>query len=139
LCGEDAVIELKKEAAMKRLLQIQANRKKSASVFNKTKNKMLEFTIMTDSTIFHGEAEYIPSYSLGKKQVAGIKYERGYYYGKVIQSVEKSGRQRTSVELLTDKWIQENTEESFHKLLRKKHNMFIWVPVGDACPDLYPH
>jgi hypothetical protein len=57
----------------------------------------------------------------------------------VIQSVKKSGRQRTSVELLTDKWIQENTEESFCKLLRKMHNMFIWVPVGDAHPDLYPH
>jgi hypothetical protein len=57
-----------------------------------------EFTITTDPLIFCGEAEKMPSYSLGEKQVAGIKYERGHYYGKVIQSVAKSGHQRTSAE-----------------------------------------
>jgi hypothetical protein len=67
--GEDAVIDLKKEAAMKHFLQIEANRKKTASVFNKTKNKMPEFTIMTDPTIICGEEKYMPSYSLGEKQV----------------------------------------------------------------------
>jgi hypothetical protein len=54
----------------------------------------------------------MPSYSLGEKQVAGIKYDRGYYYGKVIQSVEKTGRPRFFMELLSDEWIQQNTEES---------------------------
>jgi hypothetical protein len=52
---------------MKHLLQIEANRKKPASVVNKTKNKMLEFKITTDPNIFWGEAEYMPSYSLGEK------------------------------------------------------------------------
>jgi hypothetical protein len=65
-------------------------------------------TITTDPLIFHGEAEKMPSYSLGEKQVAGIKYERGHYYGKVIQSVEKSGHQRTSVEVLSEEWIKKH-------------------------------
>jgi uncharacterized protein VirK/YbjX len=81
----------------------------------------------------------MPSYSLGEKQVAGIKYGWGHYYGKVIQSVEKSGRQRTSVEVLSEEWIKKNTIESFRQLLRKKQNMFIWAPVGDARPDSYPY
>jgi hypothetical protein len=57
----------------------------------------------------------------------------------VIQSVEKSGRQRTTVEVLSEEWIKKNTIVSSCQLLRKKQNMFIWVPVGDARPDLYPY
>jgi hypothetical protein len=61
----------------------------------------------------------MPSFSLGEKQVAGIKYDRGFYYGKAIVSVEKNGRPRFVTELLSDKWILENTEESFRQLLKK--------------------
>jgi hypothetical protein len=79
----------------------------------------------------------LPSCTLGEKQVAGIKFEWGHYYGKVINSVERSGRQRTSVELLTEEWIQKDTDESFRKILTKK--LSIWVPVGEARPDSYPY
>jgi hypothetical protein len=44
----------------------------------------------------------MPSYSLGEKQVAGIKYDWGYYYGKAIKSVNKTGRPRFFTELLSD-------------------------------------
>jgi hypothetical protein len=93
------------------LLQIEAKRNKPASFINK--NKVLEFKIMTDPTIFRGESKIMPSYSLGEKQAAGIKFEWGHYYGKVIQTVDKSGRQRTTVEVLSEEWIEKITIESF--------------------------
>jgi hypothetical protein len=76
----------------------------------------------------------MPSYSLNEKQVAGIKFEWGHYYAKVIQSVDKSGRHRGVEVVLTEEWILK-TMESFCKLFRKKQNMFIWVHVGDARLD----
>ena len=84
---------------MKRLIQIEAEKNKENNcVFNK--NKVLEYTITTDSTIFRKEAKDMPSYSLGEKQVSGIKYDQGFYYGKAIVSVEKTGRPRFFTELM---------------------------------------
>jgi hypothetical protein len=59
------------------------------------------YTIETIQTIFHVEAEIMPCYTLGERQVAGIKFEWGHYYEKVINSVEPSERQRNCVEILT--------------------------------------
>jgi hypothetical protein len=107
--GKDAVIELKEEAAMKRLIQIEAKQKKSSSVIDK--NKVPEYQITTDPIIFCVEARLMLYYTLSENQVAGRKFERGYYYGKLINSVEQ---------LLTEEWIQTNTDESFRQLLAKK-------------------
>jgi hypothetical protein len=85
---------------------------------------VLEYKITTDPTIFRGEAKNMPSYSLGEKQGAGIKFERGHYYGKVIQSVDKSGRQRTTVEVLSEEWLENNMIESFVNYYEKAEYVY---------------
>jgi hypothetical protein len=81
----------------------------------------------------------MPCYTSGERQVAGIKYENGHYYGNLIESVDVNGRQKTNTEVLTKEWIARNTTKAFRELLHAKQNVFIWVPVGARRPDSYPY
>jgi hypothetical protein len=81
----------------------------------------------------------MPCYTLGENQVAGIKYENGHNYGKLIYAVDSDGCQRTSIEFLSEEWISANTDEPFRELLHAKQNVFIWVPVGAPSPDSHPY
>jgi hypothetical protein len=81
----------------------------------------------------------MPCYTLGERQVAGIKYENNYYYGKLIDAVDADGCQNTYTGVLSKEWIARNTTEAFCDLLHAKQNVFIWVSVGAPRPNSYPY
>jgi hypothetical protein len=99
-----------------------------------------EFKLESSQHVFHTENPMsMPCYTLGERQVAGIKYENDHYIGKLIEAVYRDGRQKTSNEVLTKDWIARNTTKSFQELLHANQNVFIWVPVGAPHPNSYPY
>jgi hypothetical protein len=99
-----------------------------------------EFKLESIQHVFRTENPLqMPCYTLGERQVAGIKYEKNYYYGKLIDAVDADGRQNTYTDVLSKEWIARNTTEAFRELLHAKQNVFIWVPVGAPRPNSYPY
>jgi hypothetical protein len=80
-----------------------------------------QFKLESSQHVFRTENPMsMPCYTLGEKQIAGIKYEKNYYYGKLIDAVDRDGRQKTSNEVLTKEWIARNTTSAFQELLHAK-------------------
>jgi hypothetical protein len=99
------------------------------------------YTVESNQFYLHDRnRDIMPCCTLGKKQVAGIKFENGHDFGKVIESVDRDGSQRTSMELLTNVWIKENTDEAFWDLLKPRklrlHLASINMPLRLILPCL---
>jgi hypothetical protein len=73
-----------------------------------------EFKLESTQHVFRTENPMLmPCYTLGERQVAGIKYENDHYCGKLIEAVDVDGHQKTYTEVLTKDWIARNTTEAF--------------------------
>jgi hypothetical protein len=73
-----------------------------------------QFKLGSSQHVFRTENPMsMPCYTLGERQVAGIKYENNHYISKLVEAVDRDGRQKTSNEVLTKDWIARNTTNAF--------------------------
>jgi hypothetical protein len=137
--GEAIPTTLMQEVQQKRLNQIHHQQNLPDDDPNKKPDKF-EFKVESTQHVFCTENPLqMPCYTLGERQLAGIKYENNRYYGKLIGAVDTDGYQNTFTDVLSKEWIARNTTGAFRELLHAKQNVFIWVPVGAPCPVSYPY
>jgi len=137
--GEAIPNLLKQDVRVQRSTQIDNQRNLPHGDPNK-KPDDFQFKLESSQHVFCTENPLsMPCYTLGERQVAAMKYENDNYIGKLIEAVDRDGRQRTINEVLTKDWIARNTTKEFRELLKAKQNVFIWVPVGAPRPNSYPY